>query len=71
MLDTCHLAISATIAITLTWGQIQAALDALTNTCVGHPLKASAGGRAYYELHPAESIRGRKRKRQSAISGMY
>lgn len=78
-LDTCHVAISAVRAIVLTWAQIQAALDTLTNRCVSTLSNSPQGGRAFYGVQTAISGRRRKRgedvhengsrKRQSAVSG--
>ena len=46
--NTCYLAISATVAIVLNWDQIRLAASALMNTCVQNPFQAAQGGRAYF-----------------------
>ena len=68
-LDTCNLALSATVAVTLTWNQIQTALAALLNLCVSHPLYPSQGGRAFFG-HPSPPI-GRKKEKRDDITGMF
>lgn len=63
LLGTCHVAISTTVSIVLTWKQIQTALDALSGRCVSHPLQTTQGGRAYCRKSPGSSGR-RKTKRE-------
>ncbi|MCJ1233974.1 hypothetical protein MMC14_001932 [Varicellaria rhodocarpa] len=47
--NTCTLAITASLALTLTWAQIQTALSALLGLCVANPSQDTPqGGRAYY-----------------------
>ena len=69
--ESCHLAISASVAITLTWAQVQAALDTLMNMCIQHPLQASVGGKAYYG--PESQLDGRQASvtvAQSNLTGL-
>ncbi|MCJ1223791.1 hypothetical protein MMC12_000434 [Toensbergia leucococca] len=66
--NTCNLALSATVAVTLTWNQIQTALAALLNLCVSHPLYPSQGGRAFFG-HPSPPI-GRKKEKRDDITGL-
>ncbi|MCJ1486531.1 hypothetical protein MMC06_006708 [Schaereria dolodes] len=69
--QSCHLAISASVAITLTWAQVQAALDTLMNMCIQHPLQASVGGKAYYG--PESQLDGRQASvtvAQSNLTGL-
>ena len=46
-LNSCNVGITTLASTTLTWAQIQAALNALIDNCVTHPLLASRGGKAY------------------------
>lgn len=68
--NTCYLAISSTIPLTLTWNQVRAAVSALMSICIHNPFQASHGGRAYYS-HPSHQIgkRGRQR-RNSEVTGL-
>ena len=63
--NTCYLAISASVALVLTWQQIRVALDALLNICVANPLVTPRGGRAFYgSPAPARQVSGRKKVRR-------
>lgn len=61
--NTCYLAISASVALLLTWEQIRAAVSALMNVCVQHPFGNPQGGRAYYGHQPPPRVSGRNAKR--------
>ena len=69
LLDTCYLAISATINMILTWVQIRAAVSSLLCICVDSQAPVAAkGGRAYWQ--PSTKAIGRRRKRQNGLSGL-
>lgn len=51
-LNTCYLAISASVALVLTWAQIRAALLTLFSVCVYNPAGQAHGGRAYFTTRP-------------------
>ena len=59
---SCNAAITATTAITLTWAQISASLNALINSCVTHPLQGSQGGRASATSHVGSRRERRERR---------
>ena len=62
--NTCYLAISASVALLVTWEQIRAAVSALMSVCVQHPFGPPQGGRAYYGPQPPpRQVSGRKVKR--------
>ena len=65
--EDCYLAITASIALVLTWQQIKAALDTLLNSCVNRPYSASQGGRAFFGTpsYPDISI-----KKRDTVSGL-
>ena len=68
--NTCYLAISSTIPLTLTWNQVRAAVSALMSICVHNPFQASHGGRAYYS-HASHQIGKQERKRRSSeVTGL-
>ena len=70
--NTCYLAISASVALVLTWQQVHVALDALLNICVANPLVGSRGGRAFYgSPAPSRQISGRTatRKKRNIVTG--
>ena len=82
--DTCTLAITATVTLTLTWAQVQTALSALLGLCVTNPSRdTSQGGRAFYSPPPPPSAldppqrSGKKKKqrregkRDGGLSGEY
>ena len=50
VLKTCNVAVSASIMIVVTWGQIKAALDTLISICVMNPSQPARGGKAYYQI---------------------
>ena len=47
--DDCSLAVSSSIPLSVTWGQIRWALEMLIYTCVMNPSISPVGGRAYYK----------------------
>ena len=62
--NTCFLALSAAVAIVVSWDQIHTALATLLSICVQHPFEASQGGRAYFG--PQEGrLSGRRGKRHT------
>jgi len=63
--DTCQVAISTAVAITVSWRHIRIALDTLFNVCVSHPLLPATGGRARYGPQPSVSRRSRLKGRQA------
>ena len=65
--NACYLAISASIALTLTWEQIRTAMTALMTVCINRPFLPAQGGRAYYAPPPqaaALSSRGSRSRRR-------
>ena len=59
--NTCYLAISASIAMVLSWAQIHAAVSTLMNICISPAFQAGqGGGRAYYGAQPQTSSRIRR-----------
>lgn len=54
--NACYLAISASIALTLTWEQIRTAVTALMAVCVNRQFLAAQGGRAYYAPPPPKTV---------------
>ena len=68
IIDTCHMAITASVALQLTWRQIQIALETLSNFCNYAPGQISQGGRAFFRPQ-AVTINDRRRKRQTVVSG--
>ena len=70
--NTCYLAISATVSLTLTWTQIRTAVTTLMNVCVQNPFQPVQGGRAYYHQNPPipASSKQRRRKTRDDTSGM-
>ena len=60
-LNSCNVGITSSIAISLTWAQIQAALSTLVDNCVTHPLQAARGGRAFAGQMPFSGRRGIRR----------
>ena len=68
-LDTCNVVITAAAAVTLSWAQIQTALDTLLNVCVRHPLLRARGGRAYHGQRPVQ-LSGRRR-RDEGLTGSF
>ena len=60
-LNSCNVGITSSIAIILTWAQIQAALTALVDNCVTHPLQTARGGRAFAGQMPFSGRRGIRR----------
>ncbi|KAL9112213.1 MAG: hypothetical protein Q9187_007809 [Circinaria calcarea] len=69
-LKTCHVAITASIKLVLTWDQIKVALDRLINQCVLHPLKPTVGGRAYYGVQSLHRLHGRGGQRRKTLNGL-
>ena len=65
--NSCYLAITASVALVLTWEQIRAAVNSLFNVCVNHPYNPVQGGRAFYK--PPRQVSGRK-KRRDGLSGL-
>lgn len=65
--NSCYLAITASVALVLTWEQIRAAVNSLFNVCVHHPYNPVQGGRASYK--PPRQVSGR-RKRRDGVSGL-
>ena len=51
-LNACYLAISASVALVLTWAQVRAALLTLFGVCVYNPAGPAQGGRAYFTTRP-------------------
>ena len=68
--NDCYLAITATVALALTWRQIRAATDTLLNTCVNHPYNPPQGGRAYFGTSPYLSASHRKRDTVSGLNAL-
>ena len=68
--DTCYLAISASVPMTLTWEQIRTAAKTLLSICVTGPLQAATpqGGKAYYK-QPQKGLSGREEKERRSING--
>ena len=69
--NTCHVAISSSVPIVLTWNQVKIALQGLVLTCIENPLYSSRGGRAFYnsQVAPLQSkLIGRWRKRGTATA---
>ena len=60
--NTCYLALSAAVAIVVSWDQIYTALATLLNICVQHPVEASRGGRAYFGPQPRQRSGGRGKR---------
>ena len=69
-LKTCHVGISASAKLILTWDQIRVAVDRLINQCVLHPLKPAIGGRAYYGVQPLQSVHGRRGQKRDTLNGL-
>ena len=60
--NSCYVAISASIALVLTWAQVRVALSALITTCVQNPFNVhSQGGRAFHMTPIAGHSNGRKK----------
>ena len=58
--NACYLAISASIALTLTWEQIRIAVTALMTVCINRQFLPAQGGRAYHIPPPkAAALSGR------------
>ncbi|MCJ1234526.1 hypothetical protein MMC14_002487 [Varicellaria rhodocarpa] len=68
--EDCYLAITATVALALTWRQIRAAIDTLLNTCVNHPYNPPQGGRAYFGTLPYLSAGHGKRDTVSGLNAL-
>ena len=69
---SCYLAISATVALVLSWEQIRVGLAMLLNACVQHPYNPPKGGRAYYlpqTIQPTDR-KERRQKSQNRITGL-
>ena len=49
LVDTCFVAISASVAILLDWNQVRTAVSTIMNICIQNPIQPSQGGRAYYK----------------------
>lgn len=69
-LKTCHVAITASVKLVLTWDQIKVALDRLINLCVLHPLKPAVGGRAYYGVQSLHGLHGRRGQKRKTLNGL-
>ena len=69
LVDTCFLAMSASIALVVSWAQVRIALDELLGMCVQNPLQASQGGRAFFKPPPRHIRSGRIRRGQSDLTG--
>ena len=67
--NTCFLAISAAVPLVITWNQVRVAMSALMDVCIQYPFQASQGGRAFLGHPSSTSISGRRRKRQSGLTG--
>lgn len=66
--NSCYLAITASVALVLTWEQIRAAVNALFHACVQHPYNPVQGGRAFYK--PPRPVGGRRTRRDGTPSGL-
>ena len=64
-LNACYLAISASVALVLTWAQIRAALLTLFSVCVYNPAGQAQGGRAHFTTRPKN--RGRDLTSSNAL----
>lgn len=60
--NTCYLAISAGVALVLSWAQVRVAVTSLMDTCLHHSHGPAQGGRAYVGSQPKQ-VRGRKGKK--------
>ena len=69
---SCNVGITASAAISLTWAQIRAGLDALINICVMHPLEVARGGNAYAGIVSSSNLYGRANRNRAAapLSGI-
>lgn len=68
--NTCHVAITASVNLVLTWEQVRVALSALLNVCLQAPVGAKPqGGRAFY-AGPRQQISGRGQKKKRQLSGL-
>ena len=78
--NSCYVAISASIALVLTWAQVRVALSALMTTCVQNPFNIQPqGGRAFHMTaitgHSKGRKKGKKKKKNkkregSSLSGL-
>ena len=69
--DSCNVGITASPAMSVTWAQIQAGLDALINICVTHPLMKARGGSAHADTNPSTALKGvGSKKRNIRLSGL-
>ena len=67
--NTCYLAVTASVALVLTWEQIRTALSTLMAICIQHPFHAPQGGRARFRSQPRQ-ICSHRRKRMDPITGL-
>ena len=74
--NSCYMAITASIALVLTWAQIRVALSALMTTCIQNPLNIHPqGGKAFHAAPtispPVSRKKGKKKKRdKEGLSGL-
>ena len=68
--DSCYVAITASIALILTWAQIRVALSALMTTCVQNPFYSHPfGGRAFHAIPAASHSPGKKKGKRRKRDG--
>ena len=71
---TCNVGITAPTTVSLTWAQIQTALNTLIDHCVMQPFLGSQGGRAYAGTVPTSKVnkrrKGREKRSTSPLSGL-
>ena len=71
--DSCALALSASMALTLPWSRLQTAFDTLMNVCVENPTHPPQGGRAFFGAPSLKSLKwgkNRRRRRDTAVTGL-
>ena len=67
---TCYMAITASVALILSWAQVSTALAALMNTCVRQLTPGTQGGRAFYGAPAALERNGQNLKPPSETDGL-
>ena len=60
--NSCYIAITASVALVLTWEQVRVALNALLGSCVDNPYDRPQGGRAFYSPPPALGKSGKTKR---------